>query len=290
VQLGSKCISDYEIFGGYFIIYFELLFSNLLGNITIDQLKDFNDPDLIRPGMKDWQPYLHIAKEIDDDKVLFLIARMERRFVRVKFSNVLKAVQRSLSMPWTLLFDDTNYELSAKLSKFVSYTDSIHLSNKNFTTMVPVSKSSPTLGEVKNLPYQVIIYSKVWKKLANKNLREEKTNYVIVITKLFFCTLIELKASEYIEYENKVTLMSRDAVQRSRGMEHASRGNDEDDVQWWRTLENGEFLTLIGADGKQRVRICLDEIYDTSNEAKHNCVIRWYNVIIAFMIAGVLLF
>ena len=265
------------------------MFSNHPGNITIDQLKDFNDPDLKCPGMIGWQTHLYIAKDIDDDKILFLIARMEKRLERIKLSNVLKGVRMSLSMPWTILMDATTYELSAKVSKVVSYTDSFYLSNANFTTLVPFPMQSPTLEEVKKLPYQIIINSKVWSKLAQKNLRAEIPNYVITITKLFFCTLIELKASEYIEYKHKVKLMPRDAVQRSRGMNNASRDDNKDDLSWWKTLENGEFIRLVGTDGKQKVRICLDELYDTSSGAQDNCVIGWVNVTIACMIVAVLL-
>jgi len=67
------------------------------------------------------------------------------------------------------------------------------------------------------------------------------------ITKLSFCSLIELGSSEYTRNTELVTLTSSN-----------------------RTLGLGEFLTVVGQDGETRPRVCVEELYPPDHTGPGN--------------------
>jgi len=67
------------------------------------------------------------------------------------------------------------------------------------------------------------------------------------ITKISFCSLIELESSEYTRNTELITLTSSN-----------------------RTLGLGGFLTVVGQDGETRPRVCVEELYPPDNTGPGN--------------------
>jgi len=78
-----------------------------------------------------------------------------------------------------------------------------------------------------------------------------------MITKMSFCNLIELSNNEFTESREHITL-------------NASN----------KTLAPGEFLRVVGIDGKIKPRICLEDLYPLGNSGVETDVMRGLIVIL----------
>ena len=79
----------------------------------------------------------------------------------------------------------------------------------------------------------------------------------IMITKMYFCNLIELSDNEFTESREQITL-------------NASN----------KTLAPGEFLRVVGIDGEIRTRICLEDLYPLGNSGVETDDLRGLIVIL----------
>ena len=83
-----------------------------------------------------------------------------------------------------------------------------------------------------------------------------------MITKMYFCNLIELETLEYTDNLNEITVTATN-----------------------KTLATGEYVRVLGKDGDTRVRICLEDMYPSENMAfrRHQRCIVLFVVCVTLM-------
>jgi len=241
LQIGTRCVSNYRIVGGHFVVYIELWplkNSEMLPSIFA---KTFTASDLQRSVLKQWDTYVIVAREVGQTSTSFIIAVLKKTFASVNYSYILGSVQKALSATWTLTSSNITVQFSAKLHRHIEYRD-VHPNNivSDFIIMEPSAGGS--LGKqdaVKGKQYEYIMFKEQW------SILWDGLSYNggrIMITKMSFCNLIELGDNEFTESRQQITL-------------NASN----------KTLAPGEFLRVVGIDGEIKPRICLKDLYPLDN-------------------------
>jgi len=241
LQIGTRCVSNYRIVGGHFIVYVELWPLEKSEKLPSIFAKTFTASDLQRSVLKQWDTYVIVAAEVGQTSTRFIIAVLKQTFASVNYSFVLGSVQQALSATWTLTFSNITVQFSAKIHRHIEYRD-VYRDNivSDFIIMEPSAGGS--LGKqdaVKGKQYEYFMSKEQWNVLWTGS---SSNGGRIMITKMSFCNLIELGDNEFTESREQITL-------------NASN----------KTLAPGEFLRVVGIDGEIRTRICLEDLYPVDN-------------------------
>jgi len=219
------------------MIYVELRLIDPTKPLSPSVIKTFIESDLTRPYLQTWRCFIIVTKKWVDKDTMFIIAILHKSFKDVVLRNVLHSIKKSFSVPWQLRFANQTYDLSAKFHRYTAYRETFLLNNNYISTLTPaVGISVHTLESLIANHYQHIILGSHWKELLKFFIAKQW----LMITKLSYCTLIELDESEYIDGE-MLTLTATNV-----------------------TLAPGEFQWALGYNGQMRPRICLKDLYSTA--------------------------
>jgi len=253
LQIGTRCLSNYRIVGGHFIVYIELWPLKNSEMVPSIFAKTFTASDLQRSVLKQWDTYVIVAREVEQSSTSFIIAVLNKIFTSVRYSHVLDSVQKALSAIWTLTSRNNTFQFSAKLHRHIEYRDvfSENLILSDFIIMEPSAGGSLEKQDaVKGKQYEYVMFKEQWNVLLN-DLSFNSGR--IMITKMSFCNLIELGDDEFTESREQITLTASN-----------------------KTLAPGEFLRVVGIDGEIKPRICLEDLYSLDNsgsETDDMCVL-----------------
>jgi len=252
-------VSRYSILGVHFIIYIKLNFLDSRSKLHYSFVESLHGDNFKRPFLQNWKFFIIVVKQWDDENTHSVIAILQATFKRVKYSYIVNVIQKSLSVPWAVRFNNETLKLSAKLNKHVVYFESGILLNSTIKTLRPASGEIPnTLDKLKRNPHHFMLRQD-WTYLK-KDMRDHQGG--VVITKMYFCNLIELETSEYTDNLNEITVTATN-----------------------KTLATGEYVKVLGKDGDTRVRICLEDMYPPENMAlrRHQPCIVLFVVCVTIM-------
>ena len=117
-------MSRYSILGVHFIIYIELTFVDSRAKLHSSFVETLHGDNFKRPFLQNWKFFIIVVKQWDDENTHSVIAILQATFKRVKYSYIVNAIQKSLSVPWTVRFNNETYKLFANLNKHVVYFES----------------------------------------------------------------------------------------------------------------------------------------------------------------------
>ena len=204
-------------------------------------VESLNDDNFKRPFLQNWKAFIIVVKQWGNENTNCIIAVLQATFKKVKYTYILNSIQKSLSVPWTMRFNNETFELSAKLHKHVIYFESDVLPLNNITTLAPgIGDTVLTVGQLKENAHHFML-KRDWKDLKTE-MRDHHGG--VMITKMYFCNLVELETFEYTEYLGEITVKTSN-----------------------KSLGTGEYLKVLGKDGDIRLRICLEDLYPPLNTA-----------------------
>jgi len=137
-------------------------------------------------------------------------------------------------------YNNKTYELSSKFHNHVVCFEIGPLSNNKTISLTPYHENANTLDEVTRSAHHFTL-TQEWTDFKNSM---EIYGEGVVITKMYFCNLIELVTFEYTEHMGEITVLGTN-----------------------KTLATGEYLEVFGKDGDTRARICLEDPYPPQNMA-----------------------
>jgi len=245
--------------GVHFIIYIELNFVDSRLKLHSSFVETLLGDNFKRPFLKNWKFFIIVVKQWDDENTHSVIAILQATFNNVKYSYIVNAIQKSLSVQWTVRFNNETFKFSAKLNKHVIYFESDILLNSSIKTLRPAGGEIPnTMDKLKKHPHHFMLRQD--RAYLKKDLRDNQGG--VVITKMYFCNLIELETSEYTDYLNEITVTATN-----------------------KTLATGEYVKVLGKDGDTRVRICLEDMYPPENMAfrRHQPCIVLFGVCVTIL-------
>ena len=227
-------------------MYIELNFLDSRSKLHSSFVGSLNDDNFKRPFLQKWKFFIIVVKQWDNENTHAIIAILQATFKKVKYTYILNSIQSALSEPWTMRVNNETFKLSAKWNKHVIYFDSGILPFNNITTLAPgIGDGVLTLGQLKVNAHHFML-KRDWKDLKT-DMREHQGG--VMITKMYFCNLIELETFEYTEYMGEITVKTSN-----------------------KSLGTGEYLKVVGKDGDIRLRICLEDQYPPVNMASKRYV------------------
>jgi len=228
--------------GARFVLHIKLRFSESSPKLPANFIEDFSDKDLERSLLQNWKTNIIAAKEWEDNHTSFMIAVLIRSYKNVAFDHIRNSLKVALSSTWTLKYNNHLYKLLPTFNKHVAYNEATAVSTSTVATLTPVL-GEYSLDSLKKNP-QFVMLKRDWE-YWKQDMRIHGN--AMDITKLSFCSLIELESSEYTRNTELITLTSSN-----------------------RTLGLGEFLTVVGQDGETRPRVCVEELYPPDNTGPGN--------------------
>ena len=253
IPLGSECEVKYTLKEVHFVMFFELRFLDSKTKLHPSFVENVNEDNFGRPFLQNWKIFLIVVKQWDDENTHSIIAILQATFKKIKFSYILNSIQKSLSVPWTVRFNNKTYELSAKFHNHVVYFESGPLFNNKTISLTPYHENANTLDEVTRSAHHFTL-TQDWTNFKNSM---KMYGGGVVITKMYFCNLIELGTFEYTEYMDEITVLGTN-----------------------KTLATGEYLKVFAKDGDTRARICLEDLYPPQNIASR----RGFSCIAVFVV------
>ena len=228
--------------GVRFVLRIKLRFSESSYTLPANFVEDISDDNLERSTLQNWKSYIIVAKEWEDNHTSFIVAVLKRAYNNVAYDSILNSIQKALSSTWTLHYNNMMYKLSPTFNKDIIYVETFAHSTSTIKTLETIEDGDSLKSLERNR--HLFMLRRDFEYLQ-QDMRIHGN--ALDITKLSFCSLIELESFEYTGNANHITLTSSNM-----------------------TLSQGEFLTVIGQDGEIRPRICVEELYPPENAGKEN--------------------
>jgi len=224
------------------VLHIKLRFSDSSSTLPANFVEDISDDSLERSALQNWKSYIIVAKEWENNLTSFMVAVLKRSYANVAFDHIRNSVQKALSSTWTLHYNNHMYTLSPTFNKDILYFETFAHSTSTIITLKTIVDGD-SMELLERNPHLFMLR----RDMKDLQLDMRIHGKALDITKLSFCSLIELESFEYTGNANQITLTSSN-----------------------RTLSGGEFLTVIGQDGEIRPRICVEELYPPEKAGKEN--------------------
>ena len=229
--------------GARFMLHIKLRFSDSSPKLPANFVENFTDESLKRSSLQNWKTLIIVAKEWEDNNTSFLITVLQHSYKNVAYDYILNLVQKALSSTWKLRYNHHIYKLYPTFDKNIIYIETFVFPMSQVTTMKTVYEED-TLDLLKRKYH----FFTLRRDLEDWKLDMRIHGKAMDITKLSFCSLLELESTEYTRNGELITLTSTN-----------------------RTLSHGEFLTVIGQDGEIRPRICVQDMYPDNAGPENDC-------------------